>query len=106
MDENTLEGSLKQGLGHAEHTIGDAYGDLGMSLHGRVQEIAGKVQTAYGQAKDTAAETVGGVDAFVTERPYLTAAIAAGVGLLLGFAFGLGRPKVIVIRPPAYPPRA
>jgi uncharacterized protein YjbJ (UPF0337 family) len=101
MDENTLEGGLRQGVGRAEQAIGDTYGDLGMSLHGRVQEIAGKVQTAYGQAKDTAAGTVGGVDAFVTERPYLTAAIAAGVGLLFGFALGLGRPKVIIVRPPA-----
>jgi len=103
MDENILEGGLRQGVGRAERVIGEADGDYGLSLHGRVQELAGKVQTAYGQAKDTAAETIGGVDAFVTERPYLTAAIAAGVGLLFGFALGLGRPKVIIVRPPAMP---
>jgi uncharacterized protein YjbJ (UPF0337 family) len=105
MDENILEGGLKQGVGRAEQAIGDANGDLGLSLHGKVQELAGKVQTAYGQAKDTAAETIGGVDAFITERPYLTAVIAAGAGLLLGFALGLGRPKVIIVRP-APAPRA
>jgi uncharacterized protein YjbJ (UPF0337 family) len=105
MDEHTLEGELRQGAGHVEHVIGDAVGDLGLSLHGRVNELAGRVQSAYGQAKDHAAETIGGVDAFVTERPYLTAAIAAGVGVALGFMFGLGRPKVIVVRP-AGPPRA
>ena len=105
MDENILEGGLRQGLGHAEHTIGDAAGDIGMSLHGRVQELTGRVQSAYGQAKDTAAETFSGVDAFVTERPYVSAAIACGVGLAFGFLLGLGRPKVIVIRPAA-PPRA
>jgi uncharacterized protein YjbJ (UPF0337 family) len=103
MDENILEGGLRQGIGRAEHALGDANGDFGLSLHGKVQEFAGKVQTAYGQAKDTAAETIGGVDAFVTERPYLTAVIAAGVGLFLGFAFGLGRPRVIIVRPPAAP---
>jgi uncharacterized protein YjbJ (UPF0337 family) len=103
MDENILEGGLRQGVGRVERVIGDADGDLGLSLHGRARELAGKVQTAYGQAKDTAAETIGGVDAFITERPYMTAAIAAGVGLLLGFAFGLGRPKVIVVRPPSAP---
>ncbi|HEY4031894.1 MAG TPA: CsbD family protein [Caulobacteraceae bacterium] len=103
MDENTLEGGLRRGVGHVEHTIGDAYGDLGMSLHGRVQELTGRMQSAYGQAKDTAAETIGGVDAFVTERPYLTAAIATGLGLMLGFALGLGRPKVIIVRPSAMP---
>ncbi len=103
MDENILEGGLRQGAGRVERAIGAASGDIGMSLHGKVQELSGKVQTAYGQAKDTAAETIGGGDAFVTERPYLTAAIAAGVGLALGFALGLGRPKVIVVRPSGAP---
>lgn len=98
MDENILEGGLRQGAGRAERAIGEASDDLGLSLHGKVQELAGKVQTAYGQAKDHAAETIGGVDAFITERPYLTAAIAAGMGLMLGFLVGVGRPKVIVVR--------
>src|SRR6201996_8109513 len=103
MNEDTLEGARRQGGGHAVHLIGDAVGDASYSLHGRVQELAGRVQSAYGEVKDHAAETVGGVDAFVTERPYLTAAIAAGVGLALGFMFGLGRPKVIVVRPAGVP---
>ena len=103
MDENILEGGLKQGVGRAKQALGDADGDLGLSLRGKAQDLAGKVQTAYGQAKDTAAETIGGVDAFITERPYLTATIAAGAGLFLGFALGLGRPKVIIVRPSAAP---
>ncbi|MEI9891945.1 MAG: hypothetical protein WDN45_17070 [Caulobacteraceae bacterium] len=103
MNEDILEGGLRQGAGHAEHVIGDAAGDLGLSLHGRVQELSGRVQSAYGQARDHAAGTIGGVDAFVSERPYLTAAIAAGVGLAFGFMLGLGRPKVIVVRPAGVP---
>ena len=99
MNEDMMEGGLRQGAGHAEHLIGDAAGDLGMSLRGRAQELAGRVQSAYGQAKDQAAETFGGVDAFVSERPYITAAIAAGVGLAFGMMLGMGRPKVIVVRP-------
>ena len=105
MDENILEGGLRQGVGRAERAVGDASGDLGLSLHGKVQELTGKVQTAYGQAKDTAAETIGGFDAFVTERPYLTAAIAVGIGVAFGFLLGTGRPKVIIVRP-AVQPRA
>ena len=46
MNDEILEGSLREGLGHAEHTMGDAMGDLQMSLHGRVQELAGRVQGA------------------------------------------------------------
>jgi uncharacterized protein YjbJ (UPF0337 family) len=104
MNDDTMEGDLRAGAGHAEHLLGETIGDLGLTIQGRAREIAGKVQSAYGQARETAAGTIGGVDAFVTERPYLTAAIAAGVGLFLGFALGLGRPKVIVVRPAA--PRA
>ena len=48
-----------------------------MARSGATEQAAGRVQSAYGEVKDHAAETVGGVDAFVTERPYLTAAIAA-----------------------------
>lgn len=99
MSDDILEGRLRQGAGAAERAIGDGLDDLSMSLHGRVQDLAGRVQTVFGQAKDHAAETIGGIDAFVTERPYLTAAFAAATGVALGFLLGLGRPKVIVIRP-------
>jgi uncharacterized protein YjbJ (UPF0337 family) len=103
MNEDILEGGLRQGVGAAESAIGDAVGDAHMSLHGKVQGLAGRVQSAYGQAKDHAAETMSGFDAFVTERPYLSAAVAAATGLALGFLLGLGRPKVIVIRPVTTP---
>ena len=69
MDENILEGGLKQGIGRAEQAVGDAYGDLGMRLHGKVQELSGKVQTAYGQAKDTAAGTIGAVASTTVSVP-------------------------------------
>jgi uncharacterized protein YjbJ (UPF0337 family) len=104
MNKDTVQGDLRQGLGAAEGVIGEAVDNLELRLRGKADEIVGRVQSAYGQATDAAAGTVDGVDAFVTERPYLTAAIAAGAGLLLGFVMGLGRPKVIVVRPA--PPRA
>ncbi len=104
MNDDSLNGGLRQGLGAAESIIGEATDNLEMKLRGKADDIVGRVQSAYGQAKDRDVETADGVDAFVTERPYATAAIAAGVGLFLGFVLGLGRPKVIVIRP-AFPPR-
>ena len=103
MNEDILEGSLRQGLGAAEDMIGDATGDLSLQLRGKADQMLGRVQTAYGQAKDTAVGTVDTVDAFVTERPYITVAIAAVVGVAFGFMLGLGRPKVIVIRPAGAP---
>ncbi len=105
MNEDTVEGALRQGLGAAESAVGEAAGDVILNLRGKANEFAGKVQSAYGQVKDQATVTADTVDAFVTEKPYLTAAIAAGVGIVFGFMLGLGRPKVIVIRP-APAPRA
>jgi uncharacterized protein YjbJ (UPF0337 family) len=104
MNDDMLEGGFRQGLGAAESIIGDATDDLSLRLRGKADQVMGRVQSAYGQAKNTAVETVDSVDAFVTERPYLTVGIAVAVGVAFGFVLGLGRPKVIVIRQPA--PRA
>ena len=100
MNENTIQGELRTGLGRAESAVGDATGDMEWRLRGRADEIIGKVQTAYGQVGEQAGQTFDTVDAFVTERPYLTAGLAALAGIAIGFVLGLGRPKVIVIRQP------
>lgn len=104
MNNDGVQGELRQGLGAAQSAFGQASGDAQTDLRGKAQEFVGKVQSAYEEAKDHAVETIDGVDAFVSERPYLTAAIMAAAGLFIGFVMGLGRPKVIVIRPAA-PPR-
>lgn len=103
MNKRFVEGELRQGLGAAEQAFGHATGDLDMELRGKIHEVTGRVQSAYGEAKDRAAETVNGLDAFVTERPYLTVAIAVAAGAALGFVLGLMQPKVIVVQPAAGP---
>ncbi|MDB5458824.1 MAG: CsbD family protein [Caulobacteraceae bacterium] len=105
MNNDTLEGELRSGLGRAESAVGEAAGDIELRLRGKADELIGRVQSAYGQARDQAGETFDTVDAFVTERPYVAAALAALAGVAFGFVLGLGRPKVIVIRP-AHSPRA
>jgi uncharacterized protein YjbJ (UPF0337 family) len=104
MNEDTIQGELRAGLGRAESAVGDATGDMEWRLRGRADEIIGRVQSAYGQVGEQAGQTFDTVDAFVTERPYLTAGLAALAGIAVGFVLGLGRPKVIVIRPAS--PRA
>lgn len=99
MNEDAIEGELRRGLGRAESAIGDATGDIEWRLRGKADQIVGRVQSAYGQVSEHAGETFDTVDAFVTERPYLAAGLAALAGVAIGFILGLGRPKVIVIRP-------
>ncbi len=105
MNEDMIQGELRGGLGRAESIIGEATDDLEMKLRGKADQLVGRVQSVYGNARDTAEETFDQVDAFVTERPYFAAALAAIAGVAFGFVMGLGRPKVIVIRP-AHGPRA
>ena len=103
MNNDSFEGDLRQGLGAAESAVGEATGDVALHLRGKAHELAGRVQSAYGQAKEQAEVTADTVDAFVNEKPYVTAAIAMAVGVAFGFVLGLGRPKVIIIRPSAAP---
>jgi uncharacterized protein YjbJ (UPF0337 family) len=99
MNEDMIEGELRMGLGRAESAIGDAVGDTEFKLRGKADQVIGRVQNAYGAARQTAEQTIDEVDAFVTERPYTAAVLAAGIGVMIGFLMGLSRPKVIVIRP-------
>jgi uncharacterized protein YjbJ (UPF0337 family) len=99
MNENTIEGELRMGLGRAESAVGEATGDMEWRLRGKADELIGRVQSAYGQVGEQAGQTFDTVDAFVTERPYLTAGLAVLAGVAVGFLMGVSRPKVIVIRP-------
>jgi len=98
MNKRSMDSMLGKDLGAAEQAIRDAADDLDARLHARAREIAGRAQSAYDQIKDQGAAAFGGADAFVSERPYASVAIAIAAGALLGFVLGLGRPKVIVIR--------
>ena len=99
MNNDILDGDLRSGLGRVESAIGEAADDAELRLRGKADQLVGRVQSAYGNARDTAEETFDQVDAFVTERPYIALALAAVAGVAFGFVMGLGRPKVIVIRP-------
>jgi uncharacterized protein YjbJ (UPF0337 family) len=99
MNEDRITGELRMGLGRAESAIGDAVDDTEFKLRGKADQVIGRVQSAYGAARQSAEQTIDEVDAFVTERPYLAAALAAAAGVAFGFFLGMGRPKVIVIRP-------
>ncbi len=104
MNDDMMDGQLRSGLGRVESALGEATDDIGLKLRGRADQLVGQVQTVYGDARDTAEEAFDQVDAFVTGRPYMAAALAAFAGLALGFVMGVGRPKVVVIRP-AHTPR-
>ena len=95
MNEDRLTGTTKNLGGQLEEGYGRATGDMKSQLHGKAKQVEGAMQDFYGQAKDaavSAAEAVGDrasqaddfLRAMIEQRTYTTAAVALGIGFLIG----------------------
>jgi uncharacterized protein YjbJ (UPF0337 family) len=95
MDQDRLEGAARSVGGALEGEFGRATGDAKTQVQGKATELKGKVQNAYGQAKDTAVDTLrsareraGQADDIVRttieQRPYTTAAVCLALGFFVG----------------------
>ena len=95
MNEDRFAGTAKNVTGKAEEGLGRATGDVKTQLQGKARQLEGELQDLYGQARDKAAdaatavrESASDMDDFIRktieERPYTTAAIALGIGFLIG----------------------
>jgi uncharacterized protein YjbJ (UPF0337 family) len=95
VDEDRLTGTAKNLGGQAEQAYGRATGDLKSQLQGKARQVEGAAQDVYGQAKDaaaSAAEAVGDhareaedfIRTTIEQRPYTAAAVALGIGFLIG----------------------
>jgi len=95
MDTDRLTGTAKNLGGQVEEGFGRATGDVKSQLQGKAKQAEGALQDLYGQAKDAAAdvaEVVGDraseagdfLRTNIEQRPYTTAAIALGIGFLIG----------------------
>jgi uncharacterized protein YjbJ (UPF0337 family) len=95
MNEDRFSGTTKNIAGKAEEGIGHATGDVKSQLQGKARQVQGDLQDLYGQARDKTAdaaeslrESAGDVDDFIRstieQRPYTTAALALGIGFLIG----------------------
>lgn len=128
MNENGIEGAVKNGLGKVERVAGDALDNPGMAAKGAAKQVEGNAQAATGKAQEAlndAAEKIGAliaklrdqanelysqaqdrahkvadqVDPYVHEKPYQAAGVALAVGLLAGLLIAGRGPKVIVVKP-------
>lgn len=95
MNEDRIEGSARTVGGKIQEAAGKATGDAKTRVEGELNQAAGHAQDLYGQARDAAADAVGALEDgaetiedavrdFVETRPYTTAAIALGIGWLIG----------------------
>ena len=95
MNEDRITGAAKNLGGHVEEGLGRAAGDVKSQLQGKAKQVEGEIQELYGQAKEKAAdaaeavrETASEAEDFIRttieQRPYTTAAVALGIGYLIG----------------------
>jgi uncharacterized protein YjbJ (UPF0337 family) len=95
MTDDRIAGTAKNLGGKVQEAYGDAAGDLGSQIKGRLRQAEGAAQDLYGQAKDVAGEaadtlrqTASDADDYVRrvveERPYTVAIAALALGFLLG----------------------
>ena len=95
MNEDRIEGSVHTIGGKVQEAAGRLTGDVKTRVEGEADQAAGRAQNLYGQARDAAADAVEVIEEgaetiedavrdFVESRPYTTAAIALGIGLLIG----------------------
>jgi uncharacterized protein YjbJ (UPF0337 family) len=88
VDENRLEGSVRNVGGKIQEGVGRATGDTRSRVEGVMNQAAGTAQDLYGQGADVARQTASTFDVWlrnqIETQPYTTAIAALGIGWLLG----------------------
>jgi uncharacterized protein YjbJ (UPF0337 family) len=56
MDKNRVEGSIKQGKGVVEETVGKLLGDAKLTAEGKATKVAGEIQNSIGSLSDALTE--------------------------------------------------
>ena len=54
MDKNRVKGTIDEVVGGAKRQVGKLTGNTGTQVEGAVQQLKGKVENAWGNAKDAA----------------------------------------------------
>ncbi len=60
MDKDRIKGTAKQATGAVKETVGKLTGDKKLKVEGKADKVEGKIQNAFGGAKDKAREAVRG----------------------------------------------
>jgi uncharacterized protein YjbJ (UPF0337 family) len=94
MNEDRVIGNAKNVGGRVEEGLGQATGDVKSQLQGKAKQVEGAAQDVYGQvesasdAVEAIRESASGAEDFlrttIEDRPYTAAAVALGIGYLIG----------------------
>jgi uncharacterized protein YjbJ (UPF0337 family) len=88
MNKDQFEGAARNIGGRVQEAAGSIAGDARTRAEGVVNQAAGSFQEAVGDAQDAVVDAYENAEEvvrdFVENRPYTTAAIALGIGWLIG----------------------
>jgi uncharacterized protein YjbJ (UPF0337 family) len=88
MDENRIEGTVRNVGGKVQEGLGRVTEDSKAQTEGLANQAVGAAQDFYGQAKDAATDSITSLDGWlrntIETQPYTTAVVALGIGWLLG----------------------
>jgi uncharacterized protein YjbJ (UPF0337 family) len=84
MDDNRIEGAVREGVGRVQDAVGGAFGDEDVQARGKLNQAAGGVQNLYGQIVDGAKDVLDDAADMIERQPYAAAGAAALLGLLAG----------------------
>jgi uncharacterized protein YjbJ (UPF0337 family) len=88
MDEDRIDGAVRNAAGHAKDAAGGLTGDASLQAEGKVDEALGNLQQRYGQAASVARDTAGDVRTIVRGQPMTALLVAGGIGFLIGLLRG------------------
>lgn len=87
MDEDRIKGAAGNIGGKLKDAVGGLTGDTQTQAEGKMDQVTGQVQNAYGSAKDMVRDgaSSGGSELgrFMSQRPIASLLIAVGVGYVL-----------------------
>jgi len=88
MDENRLEGTVRNVGGKVQEGVGRATGDTKSKVEGVMNQAAGTAQDVYGQAADVVRQNATPLEAWLRNKietqPYTTVIAGLGIGWLIG----------------------
>ncbi len=86
MDENRIDGAAATMGGKIKDAVGSLVGDASLQTEGKADQVSGRVQNAYGSAKDAlgdgASTLADQLEEFVQDKPVIALLSAATLGFL------------------------
>jgi uncharacterized protein YjbJ (UPF0337 family) len=77
MNQDRIRGGVKEAVGRVQDAAGGLIGDTRTQLNGKLRQVAGRAESAYGETFDNLQDAV-------VERPVPAVAIALGIGFVIG----------------------